>query len=163
MNDPTPPLSGLSSVGGKSIIARFDGGMLLSNSGVLAQKAAACGRASGAVHRRSALPGPGRPQPSGHDRLSHEDDRCRLRGWQRRQPAAWRSDLQDGLVLQLQMASFLVVSDHCLGLMPSSPKRPGENEGTAVKLSPDEAHDQRSNFGDGGDKSDFARQAAMRT
>lgn len=69
--------------------------------------------------------------------------------------------MRKALVLQLQMASFLVVSDHGLGLMPSSPKRPGENEGTAVKLSPDEAHDQRSNFGDGGDKSDFARQAAI--
>ena len=36
MTDPTLPLSGLSSVGGKSVIARFDGGMLSSNSGVLA-------------------------------------------------------------------------------------------------------------------------------
>jgi hypothetical protein len=36
MNDPTLPLCGLSSVGGKSVIARFDGGMLSSNSGVLA-------------------------------------------------------------------------------------------------------------------------------
>jgi hypothetical protein len=36
MNDLTLPLSGLSSVGGKSVIARFDGGMLSSNSGVLA-------------------------------------------------------------------------------------------------------------------------------
>ena len=36
MSDPTPPLSGLSSVGGKSVVARFDGGMLSSNSGVLA-------------------------------------------------------------------------------------------------------------------------------
>lgn len=36
MHDPTPPLSGLSSVGGKSVVARFDGGMLSSNSGVLA-------------------------------------------------------------------------------------------------------------------------------
>ncbi len=36
MNDPTLPLSGLSSVGGKSVVARFDGGMLSSNSGVLA-------------------------------------------------------------------------------------------------------------------------------
>ncbi|SFL19523.1 Transposase DDE domain group 1 [Mesorhizobium albiziae] len=36
MNDLTPPLSGLSSVGGKSVFARFDGGMLSSNSGVLA-------------------------------------------------------------------------------------------------------------------------------
>jgi len=36
MNDPTLPLSGLSSVGGKSVIARFDGGMLSCDSGVLA-------------------------------------------------------------------------------------------------------------------------------
>lgn len=36
MHDPTPPLSGLSSVGGKSVVARFDGGILSSNSGVLA-------------------------------------------------------------------------------------------------------------------------------
>ncbi|MFD2053718.1 transposase [Mesorhizobium calcicola] len=36
MNDLTLPLAGLSSVGGKSVIARFDGGMLSSNSGVLA-------------------------------------------------------------------------------------------------------------------------------
>ncbi|ESZ18765.1 hypothetical protein X734_32890 [Mesorhizobium sp. L2C084A000] len=36
MNDLTLPLSGLSSVGGKSAVARCDGGMLSSNSGVLA-------------------------------------------------------------------------------------------------------------------------------
>lgn len=36
MNDLTLPLSGLSSVGGKSVVARFDGGMLSSDSGVLA-------------------------------------------------------------------------------------------------------------------------------
>ena len=36
MSDPTLPLSGLSSVRGKSVIARFDGGMLSSNGGVLA-------------------------------------------------------------------------------------------------------------------------------
>ncbi|ESZ08569.1 hypothetical protein X735_30155 [Mesorhizobium sp. L2C085B000] len=36
MNDVALPLSGLSSVGGKSVVARFDGGMLSSNSGVLA-------------------------------------------------------------------------------------------------------------------------------
>jgi hypothetical protein len=36
MNDPTLPLNGLSSVGGKSVVARFDGGMLSSDSGVLA-------------------------------------------------------------------------------------------------------------------------------
>jgi hypothetical protein len=36
MNDLTLPLNGLSSVGGKSVVARFDGGMLSSDSGVLA-------------------------------------------------------------------------------------------------------------------------------
>lgn len=36
MKDPTLPLSGLSSVCDKSVIARFDGGMLSSNGGVLA-------------------------------------------------------------------------------------------------------------------------------
>lgn len=36
MNNPTLPLSGLSSVCGKSVVARFDGGMLSSNGGVLA-------------------------------------------------------------------------------------------------------------------------------
>lgn len=36
MNDFTLPLSGLSSVGGKAVVARFDGGMLSSDSGVLA-------------------------------------------------------------------------------------------------------------------------------
>ena len=36
MNDPTLPLSGLSSVRSKSVVARFDGGMLSSNGGVLA-------------------------------------------------------------------------------------------------------------------------------
>ncbi|ESZ68699.1 hypothetical protein X726_31840 [Mesorhizobium sp. L103C105A0] len=35
MNDPTLPLTGLSSVHGKSVVARFDSGMLSSNSGVL--------------------------------------------------------------------------------------------------------------------------------
>ena len=34
MNDPTLPLSGLTSVCGKSVVARFDGGMLSSNGGV---------------------------------------------------------------------------------------------------------------------------------
>ncbi|MER9173585.1 transposase [Mesorhizobium sp. M0955] len=34
MNDPTLPLTGWSSVRGKSVVARFDGGMLSSNSGV---------------------------------------------------------------------------------------------------------------------------------
>lgn len=36
MTDLSLPLPGLSSVDGKSVIARFDGGMLSSNSGVLA-------------------------------------------------------------------------------------------------------------------------------
>ena len=65
------------------------------------------------------------------------------------------------LVLQLQMPSFLVVGDHGLGLMFSPPQRPGEDEGLLCGLSHHEAHDQRSNFGDGGDQGDFAHQAAI--
>ena len=36
MNDPTLPLPGLSSVAGKSVVAKFDGGLLSSDGGVLA-------------------------------------------------------------------------------------------------------------------------------
>jgi len=36
MSDPTLPLEGLSSVNGKAVIARFDGGSLSSDSGVIA-------------------------------------------------------------------------------------------------------------------------------
>src|SRR2546423_14342727 len=36
MNDPTLPLPGLSPVSGKSVVAKFDGGLLSSNGGVLA-------------------------------------------------------------------------------------------------------------------------------
>jgi hypothetical protein len=36
MSDPTLPLEGLSSVNGKAAIARFDGGTLSSDSGVIA-------------------------------------------------------------------------------------------------------------------------------
>jgi hypothetical protein len=35
MNDPTLPLPGLSPVSGKSVAAKFDGGLLSSNGGVL--------------------------------------------------------------------------------------------------------------------------------
>src|SRR3954452_23003784 len=36
MNDPTLPLPGLSPVSGKAVVAKFDGGLLSSNGGVLA-------------------------------------------------------------------------------------------------------------------------------
>ena len=36
MSDPTLPIEGLSSVNGKAVIARFDGGSLSSDSGVIA-------------------------------------------------------------------------------------------------------------------------------
>jgi hypothetical protein len=35
MNDPTLPLSGLSPVSGKTIVAKFDGGLVSSDGGVL--------------------------------------------------------------------------------------------------------------------------------
>lgn len=82
MNDHTLPLSGLSSIGGKSVVARFDGGMLSSNSGVLAL-AEVEKRLRVADRLARCIDDPRcRPQLGGHDRLSHEDDRRRLRGWQ---------------------------------------------------------------------------------
>ena len=36
MNEPTLPLDGLSPVRGKAVVARFDGGLLSSDSGVIA-------------------------------------------------------------------------------------------------------------------------------
>jgi hypothetical protein len=48
MNDPTPPLPGLSPVAGKSVVAQFDGGLLLSDGGVLALRAV-----EQRLHRRS--------------------------------------------------------------------------------------------------------------
>lgn len=77
MNDPTLPLSGLSSVGGKSVVARFDGGMLSSNSGVLAlaeveKRPRVAERLARCIDDPPA--GPGRL----YDRLAHEDDCRRL-------------------------------------------------------------------------------------
>ena len=100
MNDPTLPLTGLSSVRGKSVVARFDGGMLSSNGGVLAlaeveRRLRVAERLARCIDDPRCS-GSGRPQPGRHDRLPHEDDRRRLRGRQRRQPAALRSGLQDG-------------------------------------------------------------------
>jgi hypothetical protein len=39
MNEPTLPLPGLSPVAGKSVVAKFDGGLLSSDAGVLALRA----------------------------------------------------------------------------------------------------------------------------
>ena len=90
MIDPTLPLPGLSPVRGKSVVARFDGGLLSSNGGVLALRE---------VERRLVSPivwppastirasRQHRPQPRRHHPLSHADDRRRLRGRQRRRPA----------------------------------------------------------------------------
>ncbi|QGX80616.1 hypothetical protein EB234_30155 [Mesorhizobium japonicum R7A] len=49
MNGLTLPLSGLSSVGGNSVVARFDGGMLWSDSGVLSPSEAR-GKAPNSCH-----------------------------------------------------------------------------------------------------------------
>jgi hypothetical protein len=40
MTDPTPPLSGLSPVSGKTVITKFDGGLLSSDGGVMALREA---------------------------------------------------------------------------------------------------------------------------
>ena len=53
-NDPMLPLPGLSPVSGKSVVAKFDGGLLSSNGGVLAlrevEKAPACCRSVRRLH-----------------------------------------------------------------------------------------------------------------
>ncbi|CDX30536.1 transposase (fragment) [Mesorhizobium plurifarium] len=73
MNDPMP-LSGLSSVAGKSVIARFDGGMLSSNSGVLAL-AEVEKRLQVAEHLARCIDDPRCPDQVvrilGYDRLAH--------------------------------------------------------------------------------------------
>jgi len=88
----TLPLPGLSPVGGKPIVARFDGGSLSSDGGLLtlreiearlgvAQRLAAC------IDDPRAGADPA--QPRRHAALPAADDRRRLRGRQQRgQPAA---------------------------------------------------------------------------
>jgi hypothetical protein len=44
--EPTPPLAGLSPVAGKPLIARFDGGQLSSDGGLLALRRSSIGSAS---------------------------------------------------------------------------------------------------------------------
>jgi hypothetical protein len=77
MNDPTPPLPGLSPVAGKAIMAQFDGGLLSSDSGVLALRTPAYRRSVRRLHRRSAGARSDHPHPGRHHSLSPADD-C---GW----------------------------------------------------------------------------------
>ena len=53
MNEPTLPLDGLSPVRGKAVVARFDGGLLSSDSGVIALARWIGGCASPNVWRRA--------------------------------------------------------------------------------------------------------------
>jgi len=60
MSDNTLPLPGLSSVGGKTIVARFDGGSLSSDAGVLAlaaveQRLGVAARLAACIHDRGSV------------------------------------------------------------------------------------------------------------
>ena len=99
MNDPMLPLPGLSPASGKPVVVKFDGGLLSSDGGVLAlreveqrlrlaDRLAAC---MGSPRSRSRHAQLGR-----YHSFSAPDDRRRLRGRQRRQLSAKRSDVQDG-------------------------------------------------------------------
>ena len=83
---------------GKPIVARFDGGQLSSDGGVLVaargRAAARHRRAPRRLHRRSAPAGAGPARARRHPALPHADDRRRLRGRQRRRQPAPRPDLQ---------------------------------------------------------------------
>ena len=100
MNNPMLPLPGLSPVGGKTVVAKFDGGLLSSDGGVLVlreveQRLRVADRLAACIDR-SARAGADHAHARRHHPLSPADDRRRLRGRQRRQQPARRSDVQDG-------------------------------------------------------------------
>jgi hypothetical protein len=93
------PLPGLSSVSGKTVVAKFDGGLLSSDGGILvlreieqrlrvADRLAACIRDPRSPDQIT--------QPRRHHRFSTADDRGGLRRRQRREFPAKRSHVQDG-------------------------------------------------------------------
>ena len=100
MVDVTPFLPGLSPVQGKAVVARFDGGRLSSEGGLLAlardRTPAGVGRPPGRLSEGPADAGEGRASPGGDHPVSHADDRRRVRGRQRRRHAAQRPDVQAG-------------------------------------------------------------------
>ena len=82
MNDPTLPLEGLSPVNGKAIVARFDGGSLSSDSGLIAlaevEKRLRVAATLAACIDDPRRPRYGLPQARRDDRLSDVHDRSRL-------------------------------------------------------------------------------------
>ncbi|WP_353038456.1 transposase, partial [Mesorhizobium sp. M1216] len=100
INNLTLPLTGLSSVRGKSVVARVDGGMLSSNSGVLAL-AEVEKRLRVADRLARCIDDPRCPGQTAHSLADIIGFRMKMiaAGYehrQRRQPAALRSGLQDG-------------------------------------------------------------------
>jgi hypothetical protein len=100
MNDPMLPLPGLSPVSGKTVVARFDGGQLSSDAGVLVLRESA--RRLGLAERLAACIDDPRDQNQiVHTHAALIDFRMlresrRLRGWQRCNGAAFRSGVQAG-------------------------------------------------------------------
>ena len=100
MNDPMLPLPGLSSASGKPVVVKFDGGLLSSDGGVLAlrevEQPVSGRRSARRLYDRSSRGRSDHAQLGGRHPFSTADDQRRLRGRQRRQCAAPRSDVQDG-------------------------------------------------------------------
>ncbi len=100
MVDLTRFLPGLSPVQGKAVVARFDGGRLSSEGGLLAlreiERPARLGGPTGELPGGPAGAGEGRAPPGRDHPVSHADDRRRVRGRQPRRRAAPRPDVQAG-------------------------------------------------------------------
>ena len=100
MNETTPLLPGLSPVGGKVVAARFDGGALSSDAGLLAlreveRRLDVAGRLAACIDDPRD-PSPHRARRRGRPALPDADDLCWLRGRHRRQCPARRPGVQDG-------------------------------------------------------------------
>jgi len=81
MVDATPFLPGLSPVQGKAVVARFGGGRLSSEGGLLPVRdrtRAGIGQQAGQVSQGPADAGEGRASLGRNHPVSHADDRCRL-------------------------------------------------------------------------------------
>ena len=102
MTDPTPPLSGLSPVSGKTVITKFDGGLLSSDGGVGCEPGVTASRIHGVIaaqmlacHDRDAL------NSKLHGRLWHE-----YLEWGKNYTIAYRQSLIPNQVSQRSMVVF---------------------------------------------------------
>ncbi len=113
MDETTPPLAGLSPISGKRLDARFDGGQLSSDGGVvllreIEQRLRVADRLAACIKDPRA--GSDHTQPCPYYPLSPDDDRVRVRGWQRCLQPTHRS--------MFKLALDLVPSDRALCSRP---------------------------------------------